>query len=305
MSSAQKHTAWVKELAREAGFLDCGIATLRRLDEEENHLKEWLERGYHGKMQYMENHFEKRLDPRLIFPGATHLVLFLYNYYPSEEQAADVPKIARYAWGEDYHRVIKDKLHELAAQLQAKTEDFDYRVFTDSAPIMERQWAQLAGLGWIGKNSLLLHKQRGSYFFIGSLLCNLEFEADQQVTDHCGTCTACIDACPTQAIVADKLINATQCISYLTIEQHAALDDEQANMIGDRIFGCDICQEVCPWNRFSTPHSEPRFAAGDWLLWTKEKWAQLAEPQFHDTFGKSPIARAGYEKMMNNIKNSK
>lgn len=305
MSSAAQHTAWVKQLAQEAGFLACGIATLRRLDEEEAPLKEWLQRGFHGKMQYMENHFEKRLDPRLILPGATHLVLFLYNYSPAEPQKEHVPKIARYAWGEDYHHVIKDKLHSLAGELQSRTGSFEYRVFTDSAPIMERQWAQLAGLGWIGKNSLLLNKQHGSYFFIGSLLCSLEFEEDKTVTDHCGTCTACIDACPTQAIVADKLIDARKCISYLTIEQHDGLATEQQDMIGDRVFGCDICQEVCPWNRFSSPHSEPRFQAAAWIHWTKADWAQLEATQFEAHFSQSPLHRAGYEKVMNSIKHSK
>ena len=255
----------------------------------------WLEKGYHGEMGYMENHFEKRLDPTLLVPGAKSVISFLYNYYPEKIQNNAAPKISKYTYGEDYHRVIKDKLYLLMDEFKAEIGGLNYRIFVDSAPVMERQWAALSGLGWIGKNSLLLRQGVGSFFFIANVICDAEFEYDQPVTEHCGTCTACIDACPTQAIVADKVIDANKCISYQTIElkQPVPLADTHG-----WLYGCDVCQDVCPWNRFSTPHSEPRFEPkNNWLEWETGDWHSLTETEFQSTFGQSAMTRAGFDKI--------
>jgi len=296
----------IKSLSQKLGFIACGISVARKLVEEEENLKEWLSSGYHGKMVYMENHFEKRLDPTLLVPGAKSVVSFLYNYFPDKIQNTNAPKIAKYAYGEDYHTVIKDKLYQLVNELEATTGKIEGRIFVDSAPVMERQWAALSGLGWIGKNSLLLRKSEGSFFFIATLICNLELEADSPTTDHCGTCTACIDACPTQAIVADGVIDASKCISYLTIELKTETPDEFIGKTENWIFGCDICQDVCPWNRFGSPHLEPRFSPiSDWEGWNAEKWENLTEIEFKNAFGKSPLTRAGFEKIKSSLAFSK
>lgn len=295
-------TYQLKTLSDNMGFIACGVSQARRLDEEEQNLRTWLSRGYHATMGYMENHFEKRLDPRQLVPGASSVISFLYNYYPSEKQNPNAPQIAKYAYGEDYHKVIKDKLFELIAQLQEKTGPFNFRVFVDSAPIMERQWAALSGLGWIGKNSLLLRKGIGSYFFIGNIVCDLNLETDTPTTDHCGSCTKCIDACPTQAIVEDGVIDAARCISFLTIESKESIPPAFENKMENLVFGCDICQEVCPWNSFSLPHQEPRFEPKEWIHWNKEHWFALDEPTFLEYFSHSAITRAGFEKLKANIR---
>jgi len=287
----------LQKLSDKYGFIAVGVAAARKLTEEEDRLKSWLEKGYHGTMQYMENHFEKRLDPTLLVPGAKTVISFLYNYYPDGRQNTNAPKVAKYAWGEDYHRVIKDKLYDLVAELQTVLGPFEGRIFVDSAPVMERQWATLAGLGWTGKNSLLLRKGVGSYFFIATIICDLELEPDSPVSSHCGTCTACIDACPTQAIVQDGVIDATKCISYLTIERKSDIPEAFQQKMEGFVFGCDICQDVCPWNQFSTPHTEPRFDAGDWINRDLKAWQNMDAYAFEEQFGKSAITRAGYTKI--------
>lgn len=301
MSSKSPLSKTIKQLSKTAGFIDCGIAVARRLDEEEAKLKNWLSQGFHAEMQYMENHFEKRLDPTLLVPGSKSVISFLYNYFPAESQNTEAPIIAKYAYGEDYHTVIKDKLYSLVQELQQQIGTFNYRIFVDSAPVMERQWAALSGLGWIGKNSLLLRKGLGSYFFIGSIICDLDLEPDTPVTDHCGTCTACIDACPTQAIVANQVVDAGKCISYLTIEKKGDIPVEFHDQMSNRIFGCDICQEVCPWNHFSIPHQEPRFEPNSWIQWNKKDWETMDEVLFESHFSLSPLKRAGFLKLKNTL----
>jgi epoxyqueuosine reductase len=292
----------LQTLAEKYGFLAVGIAAARKLTEEENRLKSWLEKGYQGTMKYMENHFDKRLDPTLLVPGAKSVICFLYNYYLEAVQQPQTPQLAKYAYGEDYHRVIKDKLYELMAELQVAAGPVDGRIFVDSAPVMERQWAALSGLGWTGKNSLLLRKGVGSFFFIATVICDLELEADKPTTSHCGTCTACIDACPTQAIVQDGVVDASRCISYLTIERKSDIPESFQTHLAGYAFGCDICQDVCPWNQFSTPHTEPRFEPGDWIEWDATHWAGMNETEFEGQFAKSALTRAGFDKIRNNLK---
>lgn len=293
----------MKALSDQYGFIDVGVARARKLAEEETHLSEWLKKGYHGSMSYMQNHFEKRLDPTLLVPGAKSVICFLYNYFPEKIQNPNAPKIAKYAFGEDYHKVIKDKLFALVKELEVVAGKFNGRIFVDSAPVMERQWAVLSGLGWIGKNSLLLRKSHGSFFFICSIICDLELEPDHIETDHCGTCTACIDACPTNAILANKVIDAGKCISHATIELKDTIPADIAQKSQDWIFGCDICQDVCPWNRFSAPHKEERFiASNNWLDWDRDVWLNLTEEKFQQTFQNSAIQRAGYHKLSETIK---
>lgn len=297
-----KKTGILKELAIEHGFIACGVAQARKLVEEATNLSNWLAAGFHGTMRYMENHFEKRLDPTLLVPGAKSVICFLYNYFPKEQQIDSTYKIAKYAYGEDYHVVIKDKLYALIPEIEKNYGAFNYRIFVDSAPVMERQWAALAGLGWIGKNSLLLRKGQGSFFFIATVVCDIELEPDVPISDHCGTCTACIDACPTQAIVQNGVVDANRCISYLTIERKDDIPTEFKGKMDDWIFGCDVCQDVCPWNRFSEPHLEPRLAPKEhWLNWDKNAWSSLTESEFLKPFSKSALLRAGYKKLKNSI----
>lgn len=289
----------IKSKAKELGFLDAGIVKAEKLELEETNLSAWLDKGYHGKMGYMENHFEKRLDPTLLVENANSVIVLLYNYFPSKQQNLDAPKIAKYAYGKDYHFVIKEKLNTLLIELQKINPEIEGRFFVDSAPVMERQWAQRAGLGWLGKNTLLLQKQRGSYFFIASLITNVQSNYDTPTTDHCGNCTACLDACPTNAFEQAGVLNASKCISYLTIELKESIPQEFHNKMEDWIFGCDICQDVCPWNRFSEPHSEPLFEAeGEWLNWTREDWKALSREKFNQTFKNSPLKRAGFDKII-------
>jgi epoxyqueuosine reductase len=287
----------IEKRALELGFLACGLVSARFLGEEEERLRTWLDRGYQGSMGYLERNVEKRLDPRLLVPGTQTIVSLAYNYFPQKSQKIESPKIAKYAYGEDYHRVVKDRCFELLQHIQTLFPDVQARVFVDSAPVMERQWAQLAGLGWIGKNSLLLRKGVGSFFFLAEIFLDVSIEATPVIqSDHCGTCTRCIDACPTQAIVQDQVIDATKCISYLSIEKSEPLEESELEMMHGWLFGCDICQDVCPWNRFSEPHEEPRFEASELIDWDLEEWKTLQESQFNNAFKKSPIARMGFDK---------
>ncbi len=302
-SSIQKHTIIVKDKARKFGFEYCGIAKADFLSEEARHLEEWLSRGYHGKMAYMANHFDKRLDPRKLVPGAKSVISLIYNYYPEEIiDERNNFKIAKYAYGIDYHFVIKNKLKNLFAELTKEIGNIDGRVFVDSAPVMERQWAAKSGLGWIGKNSLLLHKNLGSFFFLAEIICDLELISDDPVKDHCGDCTRCIDACPTDAIVGNTVINASKCISYLTIELKDEIPAEFSGKMNDWIFGCDICQDVCPWNRFSKPHREENFRPGEELKrFNKTDWMELTEEVFKKVFKNSPVQRTKYTGFKRNI----
>ncbi len=316
---------FISALAEKHGFLACGFARAENLTEAEPYLKDWLNKGFHGKMEYMENHFQKRLNPSLLVEGAKTVICFAYNYFPSktstqiESSTIDIrkssdtstavetntPKIAKYAWGDDYHQVIKEKLFTLMGEIQSQIPDFEGRAFVDSAPVMERQWAERAGLGWIGKNSLLLRKGVGSFFFLAEIICNLELEPDQQQTDHCGECTACIDACPTQAIVQPQVIDSNRCISYLTIEDKTwpESNDFSASAAESWAYGCDICQDVCPWNKFSQPNQEPRFAPREMISWNNSQWKEaLTEPaRIKSQLKKSAMQRAGLKKLIAQI----
>jgi len=301
-NSKSKRTQFVRDLAAKYGFDQCGFSESRRLTEEEPRLENWLTNGYHGKMAYMENHFDKRLDPTRLVKGAKSVISLTYNYFPEKKQREDAPKIAKYAYGEDYHFVLKDKLKSMAAEMTQAFGDFNARVFVDSAPVLERAWAANAGLGWVGKHSLLLSKQKGSFFFLAQIISDLEFDYDGPTTDHCGSCTACIDACPTDAIVADRVIDANRCISYLTIELKNAIDEQYKSSMENWAFGCDICQDVCPWNRFSKPHQETRFNDRPQLLeMSAEDWEEITEDVFKDLFKKSAVKRTGFSGFLRNL----
>lgn len=301
----RKNTQLIKQKARELGFFFCGISKADFLEQEAKQLDEWLKRGYHGKMDYMENHYDKRLDPRLLVDDAKSVVSLLLNYYSDHEQEdSEAPKISKYAYGEDYHFVIKDKLKELLNFIQDEIGEVGGRVFVDSAPVMDKAWAKKSGLGWMGKNANIIHPKHGSFFFIAELVLDLELEVDGPMKDYCGTCTKCIDECPTDAIVEPYLIDASKCISYLTIElKDEILPSEFKGKMDNWMFGCDICQSVCPWNRFSTPHSEPAFNPHENLLkMSKADWTDLTEEVFRELFKKSAVKRTKYSGLIRNIK---
>tara|TARA_A100001011_G_scaffold122704_1_gene129532 strand:- start:2259 stop:3179 length:921 start_codon:yes stop_codon:yes gene_type:complete len=301
MLSINTRTTLIKNSAKDLGFLSCGISKADFLEEEAPRLEQWLQDGKHGKMAYMENHFDKRLDPRLLVPGAKSVVSLLLNYYTDELQDEGVPKISKYAYGTDYHFVIKEKLSQLLQTIQDEIGEVNGRVFVDSAPVMDKAWASRSGLGWIGKNTNLITQKVGSFFFIAELITDLELEYDTPVTDHCGTCTACIDACPTEALTPYN-IDASKCISYLTIELKDQIPNEFQNKMDDWAFGCDVCQDVCPWNRFSKSHSEPLFDPRAELLdFTKKDWEELTEVTFETIFKNSAVKRTRYEGFKRNL----
>ena len=286
------------------GFSFCGIARAEPLTEDARRLEKWLQQGLQGKMSYMENHFDLRIDPTRLVPGARSVITLLMNYYPASQQEEKAPKIAAYAWGEDYHRVIKGKLHELLTEIQQHIGDIAGRGFVDSAPVLERTWAQRSGLGWVGKNGNLINKQSGSFFFIATLITDLSLACDDPFAkDYCGTCNRCVEACPTEAILPNKTIAAKQCISYFTIElKDEILPQEARGKMQDWIFGCDICQNVCPWNRFSSPHREPAFEPLTEILnLSTREWKNLTEEGFKKIFGKSPLMRPGYKGILRNL----
>lgn len=297
------HTAIIKSAAVNMGFSFCGIAKAEFLEDEAPRLEEWLQRGYQGKMSYLENYFDKRLDPRLLVPGAKSIITLGYNYYPSEDlsQSSNL-KIAKYAYGEDYHFVIKDKLKTLLEELRLSIGEIDGRAFVDSAPVMERAWAQRSGAGWIGKNALLLNKQMGSFFFLAELIIDLELDYDSPIKDYCGTCTACMDACPTEAIPEPYVVDGSKCISYFTIELKEAIPEEVKGKFDNWIFGCDICQDVCPWNRFSKIHNEKKFEPSDELKnLSKSDWKEITEEVFQQVFRKSAVKRTKLDGLQRNI----
>lgn len=294
----------VKAAAAQLGFMDCRIAQAGRLDREAELLEQWLGKGYHGKMGYMENHFTKRVDPTELVPGAKSVIVLSYNYYPSDTQNSEAPQLSKYAYGEDYHKVIKRKLKSFLKGLQESFGEVNGRGFVDSAPVLEKAWAARSGLGWMGKHTNVLTKQKGSFFFLAVLIVDLELAADEAVKDHCGNCTACIDACPTDAIVAPYLLNASKCISYFTIELKAhELPGTHKGQFQNWMFGCDICQDVCPWNRFSKPHEEPAFDPHPELMGMSwEDWEALKLEKFEFLFSKSAVKRTGFEGLTRNIR---
>ena len=282
--------------------MSCGIAKAGFLDQEAPRLEAWLNKNHNGQMSYMENHFDKRLDPTKLVEDSKSVVSLLLNYYPENNQVLDTYKISKYAYGTDYHSVIKDKLNELLFAIQSTIGDVSGRAFVDSAPILDKAWAAKSGLGWIGKNSNLITQKVGSFYFIAELVIDLELEYDQATTDHCGTCTACIDACPTQAIVSPYVVDGSKCISYFTIELKEAIPKEMKGKFDDWAFGCDVCQDVCPWNKFSKAHNEPLFSAKPELIsMSKKDWEEITEDTFKKVFKDSPLKRTKFQGIKRNI----
>lgn len=300
--AVQRNTIIVQRLAKELGFSFCGISKAEFLEDEAPHLEAWLNASMHGQMGYMANHFDKRLDPRLLVPGAKSVVSLAYNYFPESNHEAQSLAISKYAYGEDYHDVIREKLHLFLQHIQNEIGEVGGRVFVDSAPVLEKAWAKKSGVGWVGKNANLITKQQGSFFFLAELIIDLELSPDGPIKDYCGTCTRCIDACPTQAIVQPYVVDGSKCISYLTIELRESIPMEFKGRMAEWAFGCDICQDVCPWNRFSKPHQEPRFNGSDeWKNWTQAEWIEMTEETFKRVFRKSAVKRAKYVGLKKNI----
>lgn len=294
----------IKALITKHGFDYCGFSKADFLEEEAPRLEAWLHKKMHGSMTYMENYFDKRLDPRLLVPGAKTIISLLINYYPETQQTdAEAPKISKYAYGEDYHHVIKDKLKNVLHEMYEEFGEFHARVFTDSAPVMDKAWAARSGLGWIGKNSNLINKNSGSFFFVAEIVTDLEIEPDGPIKDYCGTCTRCIDECPTEAIVEPYVVDGSKCISYFTIELKEAIPTTYKDKFENWAFGCDICQDVCPWNRFSTPHRIPEFQPQEKLLkMSKNDWNEITEDVFGELFSKSAVKRTKLSGLKRNLK---
>ncbi len=304
MDTKSLNTQKIKDWAKEIGFLKVSVAKAQMMDQEARRLEEWLLHGYHGDMSYMENHFDKRVDPTKLVPGAKSVISLAYNYF-SDKKPLDpsAPKISMYAYGRDYHKVVKKKLLHLFQRMQEKFGEISGRCFVDSAPVLERDWAKRSGLGWIGKHSLLLSPSIGSYFFLAEIICDLELDYDHPIKDYCGTCTRCIDHCPTGAISPEGyVIDGSKCISYLTIELKRDIPGEFSGKMSGWIFGCDICQQVCPWNRFSTPHQEPQFEPKESLLsLTKKDWENMSEEVFDKLFSGTAVKRTKYAGLKRNI----
>jgi len=304
MANRSAYSQIIKAEATRLGFMHCGIAKAGFLEEEAPRLEAWLKAGMHGEMQYMENHFDKRLDPRLLVDGAESVISLALNYYTDEQQADPLaPKISKYAYGNDYHTVIKEKLKELLNTVNEQIGEVNGRAFVDSAPVLDKAWAKKAGLGWIGKNTNLINQRSGSFFFLAELIVDIELEYDVEPTaDHCGTCTRCIDACPTEAIVAPYVVDGSRCISYLTIELKNELPQEFKGKTDSWMFGCDVCQDVCPWNKFSVLHSEPAFNPHPELLSiSKKEWQEITEETFQKVFKGSAVKRTKYTGLKRNI----
>ncbi len=303
-SNSAKYSKMIKDEAIRLGFMQCGIAKAEFLEDEAPRLEKWLNNNYHGEMAYMENHFDKRLDPRLLVDDSKSVISLTLNYFPEEQQTdPDAPKISKYAYGTDYHLVIKDKLFQLLNFISEEIGEVSGRAFVDSAPVLDRAWAKRAGIGWIGKNSNLISKKSGSFFFLAELIVDLDLQYDNAFeTDHCGTCTKCIDACPTEAILSPFIIDAKKCISYLTIELREEIPSTFNDKMDNWMFGCDICQDVCPWNRFSAPHSEPQFQPNENLLTMKrEDWLDITEDVFKNIFKNSAVKRTKFKGLTRNI----
>ena len=302
INNKEKYTQLIKAESKRLGFLSCGISKAGFLEDDAPRLESWLNNNQHGQMAYMENHFDKRLNPTLLVDDAKSVISLLLNYYPSEEQNKESYKISKYAYGQDYHFVIKEKLTELLHTIQSEIGDVSGRAFVDSAPVLDKAWAAKSGLGWIGKNSNLITQKTGSFYFIAELIVDLELDYDYATTDHCGTCTACIDACPTEAIVSPYVVDGSKCISYYTIELKDNLPQEMKGKFNDWMFGCDICQDVCPWNRFSKAHSEPLFNPNPEVLsFTKKDWEEITEDTFKKVFANSAVKRTKLNGLRRNI----
>ncbi len=305
MNAAENNTKFIKNYAASLGFDFCGIAKAVRLDDDAKRLEQWLGKNFNGTMQYMENNFELRIDPSKLVPGAKSVITLLLNYFPAQQQNSDAPKISKYAFGNDYHEVIRSKLKLLLQHIQENIGEINGRGFVDSAPVLERSWAQKSGLGWVGKNGNLINKQSGSFFFIATLITDLELEYDDAFAkDYCGTCTKCIDHCPTEAILPDKIIDGSKCISYFTIElKDALIPDTMKGKFDNWMFGCDVCQDVCPWNRFSKPTHEIKFSPLPEILnFTKNDWEELTAESFKILFKDSPLKRSKFEGVKKNLK---
>lgn len=301
---AQNQTQLIRDEAQRLGFSFIGFARAERLDEEARRLEAWLHKGYHGEMHYMANHFDKRVDPRLLVDGAKSVVSLMYNYYtPQTQNDTEAPKISRYAYGEDYHFVLKRKLKSLLSFIRETVGEVNGRCFVDSAPVLERDWARRSGIGWAGKHTLLINPRAGSYFFLAELILDLELTYDHPIKDYCGTCTRCIDACPTEAISPQGyVVDGSKCISYLTIELKNELPKDYQDKMDNWMFGCDVCQEVCPWNRFSKPHREPAFEPHpDLLFMTKSEWEDITEEVFNAIFRHSAVKRTKYKGLKRNL----
>ncbi|MCJ7467226.1 MAG: tRNA epoxyqueuosine(34) reductase QueG [Maribacter sp.] len=302
MDTRQKYSDVIKTEAKRLGFLSCGISKAGFLEEEAPRLEEWLKGNMQGEMGYMQNHFDKRLDPRLLVDGAKSVLSLLLNYYPEKTQIKNTFQVSKYAYGQDYHHVIKTKLRQLQEFISEEIGEVNGRAFVDSAPVMDKAWAAKSGLGWIGKHSNLLTQQVGSFYFIAELIVDIELDYDTPVTDHCGTCTACIDACPTQAIAAPYVVDGSKCISYFTIELKNEIPNEFLGKFEDWVFGCDICQDVCPWNKFSKPHAEPLFDPNPSLFaMTKKDWEEITEAVFKKVFQNSAVKRTKFSGLKRNI----
>lgn len=302
MNLLQQHTKLIKAEALRLGFLSCGISKAGFLEDEAPRLERWLKQNHHGQMRYMENHFDKRLNPQLLVDGAQSVISLLLNYYPEQTQIEDSYKISKYAYGQDYHSVIKEKLQQLLSFINENIGEVSGRAFVDSAPVLDKAWAAKSGLGWIGKNANLITKSVGSFYFIAELIVDLPLEYDAATTDHCGSCTACLDACPTQAIIAPYVVDGSKCISYYTIELKENIPQEAQGKMDDWIFGCDVCQDVCPWNRFAQPHREKAFEPHpDLLQMTRQDWQEITLETFQKVFQNSAVKRTKYEGLIRNI----
>ena len=303
MNASEKYSQLIKAKSKKFGFQNCGISKADFLEDDAKPLENWLKQNYHGEMGYMANHFDKRLDPTLLVEGSKSVISLSYNYFP-EDQISTLEnfKISKYAYGQDYHEIIKEILNEMVAELKEEIGDFHCRVFVDSAPVLERSWAKKSGIGWVGKNANLITKQSGSFYFLAEIISDLELQEDSPTTDHCGTCTKCIEACPTDAIVSEKIIDGSKCISYATIELKNEIPESFKNKMEDWMFGCDICQDVCPWNRFSAPHHQEKFKPNHFLENAKKNdWKELSQELFSETFRKSPVKRTKFAGLKRNI----
>jgi epoxyqueuosine reductase len=303
MISKDQYKSFIRSTARQLGFFSVGFSKAEFLSEEAPKLEAWLKNEMHGKMEYMNNHFDMRLDPTQLVHGAKTVISFLYNYFPSETQNTESYQISKYAYGNDYHDVIKDKLREFIRIIESEIGSVEGRVFVDSAPVLEKAWAKKSGLGWVGKNANLIHPKAGSFYFLAEWICDLELEPDQGIKDYCGTCTKCIDACPTEAIVEPYVVDGSKCISYLTIElKDQLIPSEFKGKMDDWMYGCDICQDVCPWNRFSKPHNEEKFVPKNELLnLSKSDWEDLSEESYRILFKGSPVKRTKFSGLKRNI----